>query len=32
MFPAPVGRFDEPQWPPLSEAKIFRLASATRAG
>ena len=25
VFPAPEGRFDEPQWPPLSEAKIFRL-------
>ena len=22
VFPAPEGRFDEPQWPPLSEAKI----------
>ena len=25
VFPAPVGRFDEPTWPQLSEAKIFRL-------
>ena len=25
VFPAPVERFDEPQWPDLSEAKIFRL-------
>ena len=24
-FPAPVGRYDKPQWPPLSEAKIIRL-------
>jgi hypothetical protein len=26
VFPAPPGRFDEPQWPELKEAKIFRLA------
>jgi hypothetical protein len=26
VFPAPAGRFDEPQWPELKEAKIFRLA------
>jgi hypothetical protein len=26
VFPAPRGRFDEPQWPELKEAKIFRLA------
>jgi hypothetical protein len=25
-FPAPAGRFSEPQWPELKEAKIFRLA------
>ena len=25
VFPAPEGRFDEPNWPQLSEAKIFRL-------
>ena len=25
VFPAPAGRFDDPVWPPLSEAKIFRL-------
>jgi hypothetical protein len=25
-FPAPAGRFTEPQWPELKEAKIFRLA------
>jgi hypothetical protein len=25
VFPAPVDRYDEPQWPQLSEAKIFRL-------
>ena len=25
VFPAPEGRFDEPQWPQLSEAKLFRL-------
>jgi hypothetical protein len=26
VFPAPAGRFSEPQWPALKEAKIFRLA------
>lgn len=26
VFPAPVGRFDEPVFPQLSEAKIFRLS------
>jgi hypothetical protein len=26
VFPAPVGRFGEPQWPALKEAKVFRLA------
>jgi hypothetical protein len=26
VFPAPEGRYGEPQWPALSEAKIFRLA------
>ena len=26
MFPAPAGRFGEPQWPELKHAKIFRLA------
>jgi hypothetical protein len=26
VFPAPVGRFDDPQWPDLKPAKIFRLA------
>jgi hypothetical protein len=26
VFPAPVGRFSDPQWPALKEAKIFRLA------
>ena len=26
VFPAPSGRFSEPQWPELKEAKIFRLA------
>jgi len=26
VFPAPAGRFGEPQWPELKEAKIFRLA------
>ena len=25
-FPAPEGRFAEPQWPPLKQAKLFRLA------
>ena len=25
VFPAPKGRFDEPNWPQLSEAKLFRL-------
>jgi hypothetical protein len=25
-FPAPVGRFGDPQWPELKQAKIFRLA------
>lgn len=25
VFPAPVGRFGEPQWPQLKEAKVFRL-------
>jgi hypothetical protein len=25
VFPAPAGRFDEPLWPELKEAKIFRL-------
>jgi hypothetical protein len=26
VFPAPAGRFDEPQWPDLKQSKIFRLA------
>jgi hypothetical protein len=26
VFPAPVGRFSNPQWPELTHAKIFRLA------
>jgi hypothetical protein len=26
VFPAPDGRFGEPQWPELKESKIFRLA------
>ena len=26
VFPAPRGRFDEPLWPELKDAKIFRLA------
>jgi AcrR family transcriptional regulator len=26
VFPAPAGRFSDPQWPALKEAKIFRLA------
>jgi hypothetical protein len=26
VFPAPGDRYDEPQWPQLSEAKIFRLS------
>jgi hypothetical protein len=26
VFPAPKGRFGEPQWPELTDAKIFRLA------
>jgi hypothetical protein len=26
VFPAPAGRFAEPQWPELKESKIFRLA------
>ena len=26
VFPAPAGRFSEPQWPELKDAKIFRLA------
>jgi hypothetical protein len=26
VFPAPVGRFAEPQWPALKPAKIFKLA------
>jgi hypothetical protein len=26
VFPAPAGRFGEPQWPDLKESKIFRLA------
>ena len=26
VFPAPVGRFGEPQWPDLKHSKIFRLA------
>ena len=25
-FPAPAQRFDDPQWPELKPAKIFRLA------
>jgi hypothetical protein len=25
-FPAPVGRFSDPQWPELKQSKIFRLA------
>jgi hypothetical protein len=26
VFPAPAGRFSEPQWPELKDAKIFKLA------
>jgi hypothetical protein len=26
VFPAPTGRFGEPQWPDLKQSKIFRLA------
>ena len=26
VFPAPVGRFSDPQWPELKQSKIFRLA------
>lgn len=26
IFPAPIGRFGEPQWPDLKPAKVFRLA------
>ena len=26
MYPAPEGRFSEPQWPQLKEARIFKLA------
>jgi hypothetical protein len=26
VFPAPVGRFGDPQWPDLKQSKIFRLA------
>jgi hypothetical protein len=26
VFPAPAGRFGDPQWPDLKESKIFRLA------
>jgi hypothetical protein len=26
VFPAPAGRFGEPQWPDLKQSKIFRLA------
>jgi hypothetical protein len=26
VFPAPAGRFSEPQWPDLKQSKIFRLA------
>jgi len=26
VFPAPAGRFNDPQWPELTSAKIFRLA------
>src|SRR5262249_52949662 len=26
VYPAPAGRFPEPQWPALKHAKIFRLA------
>jgi hypothetical protein len=26
VFPAPVGRFSNPQWPELKQSKIFRLA------
>jgi hypothetical protein len=26
VYPAPTGRFEQPQWPELKEAKIFRLA------
>ena len=26
VFPAPVGRFGDPQWPDLKPAKIFKLA------
>jgi hypothetical protein len=30
VFPAPVGRFGEPQWPELTQAKIYRLAFRDR--
>jgi hypothetical protein len=30
VFPAPAGRFGEPQWPELKHAKIFRLAFRDR--
>jgi hypothetical protein len=30
IYPAPKGRFPEPVWPPLGEAKIFRLAFRDR--
>jgi hypothetical protein len=30
VFQAPAGRFNEPQWPDLSPAKIFRLAFRDR--
>ena len=26
VFPAPIGRFSDPQWPELKQSKIFRLA------
>jgi hypothetical protein len=30
VFPAPVGRFPDPQWPEIKPAKIFRLAFRDR--
>ena len=32
VFPAPAGRFSDPQWPELKEAKIFRLAFRDKGG
>ena len=26
VYPAPAGRYGEPQWPELKPAKVFRLA------